>query len=303
MKRNRELPGVDQHLRELSERIRALRAGRGMTRKDLSRDSNISERYLAQLESGEANPSVALLWQIAHALDVDFHDLIGDRAKAPLANKRLWDLLQTLTPADQQLAYELLAPRFSNNRATQRGVALIGLRGAGKTTLGQQLAAALEVPFVRLGAVIEAISGMELGELLSLGGQKAYRRTERQALEQVIREYPRAVVETGGSLVSELSTFNLLRSAYFTIWVRAKPEDHMNRVIRQGDTRPMEGNQEAMDDLRRILAEREPYYSSADYQIDTTGRSIEDCVRELEPITAPHLRDPADAGTSPDQAK
>lgn len=298
MRRNQELSSVDQHLQVLSERIRALRAGRGMTRKDLSRHSGISERYLAQLESGEANPSVALLWQIAHALDVDFHDLIGERAKAPLANGRLWDLLQTLTPADQQLAYDVLAPRFSNTRdSAQRGVALIGLRGAGKTTLGQELAAAYQVPFVRLGAVIEKISGMELGELLSLGGQKAYRRMERQALEQVIRDHPLAVVETGGSLVSELSTFNLLRSAYFTVWVRARPEDHMNRVIRQGDTRPMEGNHEAMDDLRRILSEREPSYSSADYQLDTTGRSIEDCVAELREASSAHLRNPANLGS------
>ncbi|HEX5512791.1 MAG TPA: helix-turn-helix transcriptional regulator, partial [Gammaproteobacteria bacterium] len=273
MKWNRDVPGVDQHLQELSERIRALRAGRGMTRKNLSRHSGISERYLAQLESGGANPSVALLWQIAQALDVGFHDLVGERAKTPLANGRLWDLLQTLTPADQQLAYDILAPRFGYNRGTRHGIALIGLRGAGKTTLGQHLASLYQVPFIRLSSVIEAISGMDLGELLSLGGQKAYRRTERQALEQVIREHPLAVVEAGGSLVSELSTFNLLRSAYFTIWVRARPEDHMNRVIRQGDTRPMEGNHEAMDDLRRILTEREPHYSSADYQIDTTGRS------------------------------
>lgn len=299
MRRNRELPGINQHLRKLSERIRALRARRGMTRKDLSRDSNISERYLAQLESGEANPSVALLWQIAHALAVDFHDLIDDRGEVPLASRELWDLLQTLTPADQQLAYELLAPRFRNSRTAHSGVALIGLRGAGKTTLGKRLAAALGVPFVRLSAVIEAISGMALGELLSLGGQKAYRRTERQALEQVIRDYPLAVVEAGGSLVSELSTFNLLRGAYFTIWVRAKPEDHMHRVICQGDTRPLRGSQEAIDDLRCILAEREPYYSSSDYQIDTTGRSIENCVRELEAVAAPHLQEPVAVASAP----
>ena len=289
MKQNRDLPEVDKHLQRLSERIRSLRASRGMTRKDLSRHSGISERYLAQLENSEANPSVALLWQIASALDMDFHDLLGTRGKTPLAYAPLWELLQTLSPEDQEAAYAILAEHFGSRQHSQHGVALIGLRGAGKTTLGRLLAANRNVPFVRLGAVIEEIGGMSLGELLSLGGQKTFRRIERQALEQVIDRYPQAVVETGGSLVSELGTFNLLRSAYFTIWVRARPEDHMNRVIRQGDTRPMEGNQEAMEDLRRMLTEREPHYSSADYSLYTSDRSIEDCLEELEQVSAPYL--------------
>lgn len=289
MKQNHASAEVSEHLKALSERIRSLRAGRGMTRKDLSRHSGVSERYLAQLESGEANPSVVLIWRMAQAMDVDFHDLLGARSKVPLSYAPLWELLQTLSPSDQHAAYELLASRFDNHKAGKRGVALIGLRGAGKSTLGRRLAEQCGVPFVRLGAVIEDISGMELGELLSLGGQKAYRRTERQALERVIDEYSSAVVEAGGSLVSELSTFNLLRSAYFSVWVRARPEEHMNRVIRQGDTRPMQGNREAMEDLRRILAEREPYYGSADYTLDTSGREPGDCVRELVRIVGPYL--------------
>lgn len=269
-----------------------------MTRKDLSRHSGVSERYLAQLENGEANPSVTLIWRMAQAMDVDFHDLLGARSKVPLSYAPLWELLQTLSPADQQAAYEMLAGRFTDRAGGTRGVALIGLRGAGKSTLGRRLADACGVPFVRLGTVVEEVSGMEAGELLSLGGQKAYRRTERQALERVIEEYPVAVLETGGSLVSELSTFNLLRSSYFTVWVRAQPEDHMNRVIRQGDTRPMQGSREAMEDLQRILTEREPYYSSADYTVNTSDRAVADCLRELERVAAPYLVAPTTAGAT-----
>lgn len=294
MKQSQTPSEINEHLQALSERIRSLRAGRGMTRKDLSRHSGVSERYLAQLENGEANPSVALIWRMAHAMDVDFHDLLGARSKAPLSYAPLWELLQTLSPGDQQAAYELLAARFAERATGKHGVALIGLRGAGKSTLGRALAERFGMPFVRLGGVIEELSGMEVGELLSLGGQKAYRRSERHALEQVIEGYAAAVVETGGSLVTELSTFNLLRSAYYTVWVRAQPADHMKRVIRQGDTRPMEGNREAMEDLQRILAEREPLYSSADHTVNTSGREVAACVDELARVAEPFLTRPAE---------
>lgn len=283
-------PEIENHLNALSHRIRALRARRGMTRKDLAKHSGISERYLAQLELAEANPSIALLWRIAYALDLDFLDLVVDQSTASVsAHEPLWRFLKQLSLTDQQAAYELLAKYFGRDRSENHGVAMIGLRGAGKTTLGRLLAERQGVPFVRIGDVIAELGGMQLSEIFSLGGQKTYRRLEKEAVERTMERHPQAIVEAGGSLVSQQETFDLLRSAYFTVWVRAAPEDHMNRVVRQGDTRPMEGNSAAMDDLRRILSEREVFYRSADYAIYTTGRTPEECLEELAEATAPYL--------------
>ncbi|MCC5809560.1 MAG: helix-turn-helix transcriptional regulator [Ectothiorhodospiraceae bacterium] len=282
---------IDRQLALVSERVRALRARRGMTRKDLSRHSDISERYLAQLESGAANPSIAVLLRIAYAMDVDFRELLPGRSEPGLRLTPLVEMLQRLSPDQEQEAYELLSKHFSRHQGPCRGIALIGLRGAGKSTLGARLAARFNVPFIRLGEMVERMGGMELGELFSLGGQKAYRRLERQALQRVIDSHPLAVVEAGGSLVSEPETFQLLRASYHTVWVRAVPEDHMSRVISQGDLRPMAGdNEEAMEDLRRILAEREPYYRTANAMLETSGRSIEDCLEELAGMAEEYLR-------------
>ncbi len=282
---------IDRQLALISERVRAIRARRGMTRKDLSRHSDISERYLAQLESGAANPSIAVLLRIAYAMDVDFRELLPGRNEPGLRLTPLVEMLQRLSPEDEQAAYELLSKHFSRHQGPLRGIALIGLRGAGKSTLGARLAARFDVPFIRLGEMVERMGGMELGELFSLGGQKAYRRLERQALQRVIDSHPLAVVEAGGSLVSEPETFELLRASYRTVWVRALPEDHMSRVISQGDLRPMAGdNDEAMEDLRRILAEREPYYRTANVMLETSGRSIEDCLNELSGLAGEYLR-------------
>lgn len=279
---------INSYIGYLSERIRGLRAARGMTRKQLSQHSSISERYLAQLEGGKANPSIAVLWRIADAMGIDFRYLTDNTSEPPLEHTALWQLLQTLSEHEQVQAYDLLAGHMRNGRQ-KLGIALVGLRGAGKTTLGRRVASPPAVSFIRLSEVIEELGGMEIGELFSLGGQKAYRRLERRALESLIEKRTRAVIEVGGSLVSETATYNLLRSAFMTVWVRARPEDHMNRVIRQGDTRPMEGNAEAMADLYRILAERENDYRKADYVLETSGRTIEDCADELRDVAADWL--------------
>ncbi|MEX0730228.1 MAG: helix-turn-helix transcriptional regulator [Aquisalimonadaceae bacterium] len=280
---------IEQYLRDLSDRLRGWRARRGMRRKDLANHSGVSERYLAQLEGGDANPSLGLLLRLVNAMDISLQDLLISGGPGVQIHAGLFGLAQRLSAEQQAAAYSMLLRHFSPDQSAFAGCALIGLRGAGKTTLGERLSAAFGVPFVRLGNVIENLGGMELAELFSLGGQKAYRRLERQALDLVTREHPGCIVEAGGSLVSEVETFNALRSSFYTIWVRAEPEDHMNRVIQQGDLRPINSSEEAMADLRRILAEREPYYRTADYVIDTSARSIDDCLAELEPICRPYL--------------
>lgn len=277
-------------LKHLSERIRGFRAARGMTRKDLARHAGVSERYLAQLEDGKANPSVDVLWRIAEAMSVNLNSLLTEPDRPALSDTKLWQFLHTLDANQQQAAYTMLRSAFTGARRHDGyGVALIGLRGAGKTTLGRRVAQELGTPFVRLGEVIQQIGAMELWEIFSLAGQKTYRRLERQALEQVLKEQPGAILEAGGSIVSEPATFDLLLSSCFTIWVRASPEEHMGRVARQGDLRPMQGNQEAMADLKRILREREPDYARADCVLDTRNRDVDACLRELTHIVTKHL--------------
>lgn len=280
---------IERRLKLLSERVRATRARRGMTRKNLSRHSGISERYLAQLENGGANVSIVLMWRIANAMDVGLHELLPDQPSALVRFPPLADLLKRLSPAEEEIACTVLSRQFPTRRGPYRGVVLIGLRGAGKTTLGRRLAERFALSFVRISEVVERLGGMQLDELFELGGQKRYRRLEREAVRYVIGQCPRSVIETGGSLVSEPESFSLLRSTFYTVWVRTTPEEHMNRVISQGDMRPMAGGQEAMDDLRRILAEREPYYRSANYMLNTSARTIDDCVDELAAACAPHL--------------
>ncbi len=272
---------MDLHLRHLGERIRGFRAARGMTRRDLSRHAQVSERYLADLERGAANPSAGVLWRIAEAMGVPFDTILAARPTASARPSSLERLLTGLDVEQQREAHELLRKHFAVDTPTRRGVALVGLRGAGKTTLGRRLAQHYGVPFVRLSEQIVRIGGIEVDEVFSVGGQRAYRRLEREALDDTMETHSRAVVEAGGSLVSEDATFARLRDAYFTVWLRAAPEDHMQRVIDQGDLRPMRGNARSMDDLRLILAEREPAYRLADAQLDTSGRGVETSHEEL----------------------
>ncbi len=276
--------GAGDYLRLVGERVRGGRARRGMTRKMLARDSGVSERYLAQLESGRGNVSVLLLRQIARAMGLPLADLGRDGPDRPVEFTLLRQLLERLSPEDLAVAHRLLGGRFGRALRGQRAerIALIGLRGAGKSTLGRRLAAHLGVPFLDMGVEIERDSGMSLGEIFSLSDQAAYRRLERRCLERLVDTYTAAVIETGGSLVSEPATFELLLQACYTIWIKASPEDHMGRVIAQGDYRPMAGNAEAMADLRRILAERDPLYGKADAAVDTGGQSEAESFKQLQ---------------------
>ena len=279
---------------KVGSRVRAIRSRRGMTRKNLARHSEVSERYLAQLEAGSANISLSLLSRIARALDVNIHSFLPvSEEDSPPKYSQLYEFIGTLTTDQQELAYKLLKENLPRNKKSLHGIALVGLRGAGKSTLGTLLAENNGVPFVRLDETISQLSGMDIGDLISLRGQNVYRRFELQALQKTINDYPYAVVETGGSLISERETFRILRQHYYTVWVRAIPEDHMARVIAQGDLRPISGagREQGMEDLKMILEERESDYRLADYTIMTSGQSIEDCVEELDRVCSSMLKE------------
>ena len=250
------------YLRLLGERVREMRARRGMTRKILARDSGVSERYLAQLESGQGNISILLLRQIAQALDTPLQALVLDGPEPPVDLVHTTEFLRRLPAAELVEARRLLVEHFGGvDLHARRGrIALVGLRGAGKSTLGAMLADRLEAPFLELDRLIEQESGVSLSVIFDLYGQSGFRRLERRVLDQVIERYPRFVLATGGSLVSEPATFERLLTMCFTVWLRATPEEHMQRVIAQGDMRPMADNRESMSDLRRILDVREPLY-------------------------------------------
>ena len=235
-----------QFLSAVGRAVREAREQRGMARKMLSRAADVSERYLAQLEGGEGNASIVLLRRVAAALGVGLADLLD--------------------------ADERTAERESVRR---KRIALIGLRGAGKSTLGGHLAKHLRRPLVELDREIEREAGIGLSEVFLLYGQAGYRRIERRCLERMIADQQDMVLTAGGGIVSDAGTYKLLLANCFTAWIRAAPEEHMARVVAQGDMRPMRGQPEAMEDLRRILASREPFYGKADVTIDTTRQSVQ----------------------------
>jgi XRE family aerobic/anaerobic benzoate catabolism transcriptional regulator len=269
-------------LRAFGERVRGERARRGMSRKLLADHAGISERYITQLESGKGNASILILRQIAAALGLPLTRLVED--ESPSAEMALLtQFLARLSPEQLEEGYALLASRFAADANVSRAhrVALVGLRGAGKTTIGAALARAMKVPFFELDREIERLSGTSLGSILEMYGQQAYRRYESQALHQLLEAHPRFVVATGGSIVSETATYELLLRHCFTVWIRATPEEHMARVIAQGDHRPMAGSAQAMEDLRRILEERTPLYARADAIVETSGHTINATIRTI----------------------
>jgi XRE family aerobic/anaerobic benzoate catabolism transcriptional regulator len=276
---------------ELGARIRAWRARRGMTRKQLAADSGLSERFLADVESGKGNVSINSLEAAARALNITILDLLQDAPRPVLA--RAQSLLGRLDDTQLEQAYTLLAASFglADAQGREQRVALVGLRGAGKSTLGAQLAAERGVPFVELDREIEREAGTSMNEILLLHGQAGYRRYERRALLRIAEEHAQGVVmTTGGSIVSERETFELLQSHFYCVWVKASPEEHMSRVVAQGDMRPFntggsdDGHAmaEALDDIRRILASREALYARADAVVDTSARSVKQSLKDLQ---------------------
>jgi XRE family aerobic/anaerobic benzoate catabolism transcriptional regulator len=273
----------DPFLQRLGEKVRTMRSRRGMSRKILARHSDVSERYLAQLEAGEGNGSIQLLRRIADAMSVPVADLVDDRPERPLEAMLLEQFLGRLSPGEIAEARELLIDRFDGPSSAMRGerIALIGLRGGGKSTIGALLAERLGAPFVELDRVIEQKSGMPLGEMFEMFGQETFRRAERAALEAILHDNPRLVLATGGGLVTEPATYELLLTSCKTVWLRADPDEHMQRVIAQGDLRPMADNARAMDDLMSILKSREPLYAKADIVLDTAGKAPHRSAEEL----------------------
>jgi XRE family aerobic/anaerobic benzoate catabolism transcriptional regulator len=264
-------------LAALGERVRQLRARRGMTRRILARDSGVSERYLAQLEGGQGNASLLILRQLAAALDVPLEALVTDAPELPLDLAHAMELLRRMSPGQLAEARALLARTFGDTDLAGREgrIALIGLRGAGKSTLGSKLAAQRNVPFIELDHEIEKETGMPLAEIFSLYAQSGYRAIEKRTLERVLSESDSAVISVGGGIVSEKETYDYLLAHCYTIWLKAQPEEHMSRVIAQGDFRAMAGSDRAMEDLRRILESREPLYRKADTCVDTSGDSVD----------------------------
>jgi len=263
------------YLATLGERLRALRARRGMTRKTLAEQSGVSERFLAEVETGSGNPSVLTLRQLANALDVKVEMLAVDGFDPSVEFTHASELLRGLDDAELREAQRWLEDRFGHDEAGDRKqrIALVGLRGAGKSTIGALLAKQLDCPFIELDRVIEKSSGTPISSVFDLYGQSGFRRLERRCLDEVLAQDKRFVLATGGSLVSEAGTYQRLLTSCYTVWLQADPEDHMKRVLAQGDTRPMANNPEAMSDLKRILLEREPLYGKADLVVNTSEKA------------------------------
>jgi XRE family aerobic/anaerobic benzoate catabolism transcriptional regulator len=268
-------------LAAMGRRVRDTREQRGLTRKTLSLAAGVSERYLAQLEAGEGNASVLLLRNVARALGIPLGELI-DAPANPVEERLIRRFLEGLPEHRlEDVVFRLLRDFGHEETTRKKRIALIGLRGAGKTTLGSALAAELEVPFVELDHEIEREAGISLSEVFLLYGESGYRRIERRCLERSLDAHPEMVMSVGGGIVSEAETYNLLLMNFFTIWVKASPTEHMARVVAQGDLRPMQGNAEAMVDLNRILDAREPLYRKADATIDTSGERPEQSLARL----------------------
>jgi XRE family aerobic/anaerobic benzoate catabolism transcriptional regulator len=268
----------DRLLLDLGRRVREERERRGLSRRELAERSGLSLRFLTLVESGRGNISVRKLSRLAGAL-----------SKAPAA------LLED-----------------AGGLPGRPVISLLGLRGAGKTTIGRRLARKLRIPFVELDERVEKLSGLPLAEIFRLHGEGYYRRLEGEALERLLRSEGALVLATGGGLVTSPETYARLRQRAVTVWLRARPEDHWSRVVQQGDRRPMEARPSAMTELRRLLAVREPLYSQAAHAIDTSRLDVDQAVRAIEDVIEPAVdrgaaaaprdlpvRRPARSGSSP----
>ena len=279
-------PGDADFLAAMGRHVREARERRGMARKALSRNADVSERYLAQLEAGEGNVSVLLLRNVARALGVPMTDLLDQRENS--VEQRLIRRFFERLPEHrlEDVVFRLMRDFGHEEGARKKRIALVGLRGAGKTTLGSALAKEIKFPFVELDREIEREAGISLSEVFLLYGQTGYRRIERRCLERIIGTRGEMVLTVGGGIVSEPETYNMLLLNCFTVWVKASPDEHMARVVAQGDFRPMQGNAEAMEDLNRILDAREPLYRKTDVTLDTTGEQPAQSITRLRQALA-----------------
>jgi XRE family aerobic/anaerobic benzoate catabolism transcriptional regulator len=281
-------------LEQLGQRVRTMRALRGMSRKVLAKVSGISERYIAQLESGKGNVSIVLLRRVSNAMGAHLEDLIPAADPTP-DWPVIRDLLRKAAPNQIAQAKDILGGQglAAQRRMSFAGIALIGLRGAGKSTLGKMLAKTIGWSFVELNKEIEAQNGLSVAEIIALYGQEGFRRMEQAALGQLLTRKELMVLATGGGIVSEPLSFDLILSSFYTIWVKAEPEEHMARVRGQGDLRPMADDRSAMAELRTILKSREPLYARASAVVDTAGLSVDAAAAQLFNAVTPLLENDA----------
>src|SRR5438552_3679152 len=281
-------------LEQLGQRVRTMRALHGMSRKVLAKVSGISERYIAQLESGKGNVSIVLLRRVSNAMGAHLEDLIPSTDPAP-DWQVIRDLLRKASPNQIAQAKDVLSggSASTHRRTSFAGIALIGLRGAGKSTLGKMLAKEIGWNFVELSKEIERQNGLSVAEIIALYGQEGFRRMEQTALTQLLARKEPMVLATGGGIVSEPSTFDLILSSFYTIWLKAEPEEHMARVRKQGDLRPMADDRSAMAELRNILLSREPLYARASAVVNTAGLTVDAAAGRLVDAVAPVLQNEA----------
>ncbi|MGB3243327.1 MAG: helix-turn-helix transcriptional regulator [Sulfitobacter sp.] len=280
-------------LARIARRVAQARKQRKLPRRLLSEMSGVSPRYLAQLEAGEGNISVMLLARVADALEIRIDQLLAD--DVPLDHDVLGvaTLYAQAPPAIRAQVRGLLAPQ---NPAVLRAgrICLIGLRGAGKSTLGRMAGEMLNIPFVELGKEIEAETDMPLSEVMALYGLEGYRRMEAEALERVSAQYDRVILAVAGGIVVEPATYARLLEQFHSVWIRTSAPEHMQRVRAQGDVRPMQGNPAAMSQLNQLLEARTPLYCQAEAQVDTSNRAERSSLNDLMKIIAHHgFLDPA----------
>ncbi len=282
----------DALLAALGERVRSLRSRRGLTRKAVAQAADVSERHLANLEYGIGNASILVLHQVAGALQCSLAELVGDVSTSSPEWLLIRELLENRSEADlrkARIAIGELLGTAAVDPGRGRRIALVGLRGAGKSTLGRMLADHLALPFIELSREIEKFAGCSVREIHDLYGTNAYRRYERRALEETVQIYGEVVIATPGGIVSDPATFNELLAHCTTVWLQASPEEHMGRVAAQGDLRPMAASQEAMEDLRRILDGRAAFYSKADLRVNTGSKTLEQAFDTLCATVIPAL--------------
>jgi len=290
-KRAAAAPQRDDHrafVAAVGRLVRLSRAKRGMTRRQLAQASGASERYLAQIEGGQGNPSVIILASIARALDVPIIELLPRSNGRTAAMAHILDVLGRVPVAELPALTELIERRAGQDAAVDRGrrIALIGLRGAGKSTLGRRLAGALGCPFIELDRLVEEDYGAPIPDLIEMGGLATFRRHERACLERVIEKHEAAVIATAGGIVANAETFSLLLRRTHAVWIKARPDEHMRRVMAQGDFRAMAQNREAMADLVAILDARRADYARAQAELDTSGDTVEQSLAKLTGVVA-----------------
>jgi XRE family aerobic/anaerobic benzoate catabolism transcriptional regulator len=277
---------------QLGRMVRLGRAKRGMSRRQLAQDSGTSERYLAQIESGAGNPSVLVMHAIADALELPLVELLPRAGNRSAAYARIVDLLGRVPPAELSSVAEAIERRIEQAVAPDRAhrIGLVGLRGAGKSTLGKLLANKLDVPFIELDRMVEQEYGASLPLLIEMSGVATFRRHERACLERVVAENEAAVIATAGGIVSDAETYGLLLRRTHAVWITARPDEHMGRVMKQGDFRPMARNREAMADLHAILEARRGDYARAEATLDTSAATAQQSLAKLSKLVAPWMK-------------